>query len=414
MPNPWIFKNVLGLSGESEMSEPLNERILSLLAALNSDGLTSGKMPALQNVDWPVMITAIKKTGMAGYFSTLLFQTDIDFKIPAAEVETLKKAARRITAYNALYESECARLLKGFSAMGVENILLKGFSYMEDIFGDTSARRMGDIDLLIRPDHRVTVMNYMLAEGYSNYVTPSFKGSQDDFTSLADLKGESHFMKKSGALTVNIDLHWRLRANFPMNDYLALDRFPWWEHNGTVIIGGVLARRLSPEMQFIHLALHFALHHQYTGLRWFIELSLFIKRFRNDLDWEFIYTIGSPLDCRKLLGVCLRLVADYLGDSWAASAVWRRFLPSRALLPGEYRFYKSCLMRDSWSRFSKYVCMLLSPASLSGRLRMISHFLFDSQGIIMWHGSDTKVPKWLQPFYSLYIVGCQLLRGKRA
>lgn len=329
-------------------------------------------------------------------------------------IDTLKKNARRITAYNAFYESECAKLLKELSALGVECILLKGFSFMEDIYGDTSARNVGDIDLLIRPEDRAKVMNYMLAGGYSNYITPSFKGSPDDFSRLSDLKGEAHFLKISGALTVNIDLHWRLRANFPMNDYLALDQLPWREHNGTVMMGGVPARRLSPEMQFIHLALHFALHHQYTGLRWFIELCLFIRRFGGDLDWEFIYTTASSSDCRKLLGVCLRLAADYLGDSWVSHAVWRKFLPDRVLLPGEYRFYKSCLMRDSRSRIFKYVCMLLSSATISGRLRMLSHFLFDSEGIIMWHGPDTRVPKWLQPFYSLYIVGCQLLRGKRA
>jgi hypothetical protein len=403
------------MSRGSKMSgSRLNEDILSLIAALNSGGLVSGKTPALHNVDWPAMIMAIEKTGMAGYFSALLFQTEAGSEVPAAFVDTLKKAAHRIAAYNVFYESECARILQGLSSTGVENILLKGLSYMEDIYGDTSARRMSDIDLLIRPDDRMKVLEYMLAGGYSNYVIPSFKGSLEDFTNLTDLIGEAHFMKKSGALTVSIDLHWRLRAGYPMNNYLALDRFPWWENTDTVIIGGVPARRLSPEMQFIHLALHFVIHHQYTGLRWFIELCLFIKRYGNDLDWEFIYRTAASLDCRKLLGVCLRLAADYLGDSWPGSAMWRRFLPSHSILPGEYLIYKRCLMRSSRSRLASYICMTLSPATFAGRLKMISYFLLDTQGVIFWHGSGTRVPKFLQPFYNLYIIGMQLLRGKRA
>jgi hypothetical protein len=70
-------------------------------------------------MDWLAMITAIKKTGMAGYFSDLLFQTEAGLKIPVADADALKRAAHRIAAHNALCESECAKLLKGLSAAGI-------------------------------------------------------------------------------------------------------------------------------------------------------------------------------------------------------------------------------------------------------------------------------------------------------
>ncbi|HUN54995.1 MAG TPA: nucleotidyltransferase family protein [Smithella sp.] len=391
-----------------------NKKILSIIAALNSDERPFVNMSDLHDAEWPAMVEAIQKTGMAGYFYSLFSQMDAHGEIPATVIETLRKSARRVAAHNVFYESQCAALLKGLSAAGVDNIILKGMSYMQDIYGDTSARTMSDIDLLIHPDDRLKTLEFLMACGYSNYIIPSFQGTPEDFTDLTDLTGEAHFMKKTGALTVNIDLHWRLRARYPMNDYLALDSFPWWENSGTVMIGSVPAKRLSIEMQFIHLALHFAIHHQYTGLRWFIELGLFIRRFGNDLDWEFIYGAASSPDCRKLLGVCLRLIADYMGNSWTGSEVWRRFLPKSSMLPGEYRVYKNCLMREERSRLASYICMPLSPATLSGRLRLMSSFLFDSQGVILWHGSDTRVPKWLKPFYNLYIIGRQLLSVSRA
>jgi hypothetical protein len=284
---------------------------------------------------------------------------------------------------------------------------------MEDIYGDTSARTMSDIDLLIRPADRLKVLEYLTAEGYSNYVIPLFQGEDDDFSKLTDIIGEAHFMKKSGALTINIDLHWKMRAGYPMSDYLALDKLPWWENTGAVVIENTTARRLSPEMQFIHLALHFALHHQYTGLRWFVELVLFLKRYGNELDWDFIYETASTDDCRKLLGVCLRLSADYMGESWPGAPNRQKFLPDRVLLPGEYRFYKRCLMRQSRSRLSSYACMPLFPATIKGRLGMVHHFLFDPQGVMFWHGSKTEIPGLLRPFYNFYIIGSQLLRGRR-
>lgn len=391
----------------------LNEKLLSIVAALNPGGGLAVKTPVFHHADWPAMVAVIEKSGIAGYFSALLFQTEAGSEIPATVADTLRRAARRVAARNAFYESECARILKGLAAAGVEHILLKGLSYMEDIYGDTSARTMSDIDLLIRPADRMKALEYLLAEGFSNYVIPSFKGNRDDFVKLTDLIGESHFIKKSGALAVGIDLHWRLRAGYPLNDYLALDSFPWWDHTGTVMIGDASARRLLPEMQFMHLALHFAIHHQYTGLRWFVELALFIKRYGNDLDWEFIYRTASSPDCRKLLGVCLRLIADYLGNAWNGAALWRRFLPDSSLLPGEYSFYQRCLMRDARSRLASYCCLLLCPATPAGRMKLIYYFLFDAQGVTFWQGSETKVPKLLQPFYNLYLVGSQLLRGRR-
>ncbi|MBN1473932.1 MAG: nucleotidyltransferase family protein [Syntrophaceae bacterium] len=390
----------------------LNKSILSLISVLNSDGHIPGKATTLQKIDWPATVTAITNRGLAGYFSFLFSQSRINSEIPATVVDTLRRASHRIAAHNVFYEAQCAKIVKELTASGVENIVLKGFSYMQELFGDTSSRSLSDIDVLIRPDNRMKALEYLLAEGYEIYIIPSFKGSRDDFTILSDITGETHFMKKSGALSVNIDLHWKMRAEFPMNNYLYLDKLPWWENTAAFMIGGVPAKRLSLEMQFIHLALHFASHHHYTGLRWFVELFLFLKTFGEKLDWKFIYQTASSNDCRKLLGVCLRLVNDYLGDSCPASAIWPRFLPGRALLPGEYRFYKNCLVRDEKSRLAEYICMPLSPASVTGRLKMIYYFLFDEQGVVFWEGSGRKVPKMLYPFYVLYIVPRQLLRRR--
>lgn len=395
------------------IEQPINKIILSVIVALNSDVPDSADNAGLENLDWPALTKTIQKTGMAGYFASLFLQNKNCPEMPITALENLNHAARRVAALNVFYETECALILQGLSSIGVETILLKGLSYMEDIYGDTSARTMSDIDLLIRPADRLKALEYLAAEGYSNYVIPLFQGEHDDFSRLTDIIGEAHFMKKSGALTINIDLHWTFRPGYPMRDYLGLDGLPWWENSDAVVIENVTARRLSPEMQFIHLALHFALHHQYTGLRWFIELVLFLKRYGNELDWDFIYETAATNDCRKLLGICLKLSADYMGESWPGASFRQRFLPDNALLPGEYRFYKRCLMRESRSRLSSYACMPLFPATIKGRLGMIHHFLFDPQGVMFWHGSKTNIPRLLRPLHNLYIIGSQLLRGRR-
>ncbi|HDS05816.1 MAG TPA: hypothetical protein ENN95_02120, partial [Deltaproteobacteria bacterium] len=201
-----------------------NKKILSLLSFLYSGGNAKSNVSALTVIDWPEMTALIMKKGLVGHFYSMLYQNPTAAAlIPADTMERLKTAARRVAAHNVFYESQCSKILDGLSAAGIENILLKGFSYMQDIYGDTSARGMSDIDLLIRPDDRLKALEYLLGEGYEIYVIPSFKGSREDFPALTDITGETHFMKKSGALTVGVDLHWKMRAEFPMNNYLDLD-----------------------------------------------------------------------------------------------------------------------------------------------------------------------------------------------
>lgn len=392
----------------------LNQKILALVSALHSDCGAVADQSLRDALSTPELVDAIKKTGMAGYFCALLDENRKRLGIAPSVIEELKVSTRRTAAKNVFYEAQCARLLCSFSSRGIPHILLKGLSYMEDVFGDISARTMSDIDLLIRPDDRLRALEVLLEESYAVYFIPLFQGPKEDFHKLTDLIGEAHFVKKSGALTINIDLHWKLRPGYPMSDYLHLDKLPWWENTTSVVIGDAPAKRLSPDMQFLHLALHLGLHHQYTGLRWFVEFCLFLKRYGHELAWDNINALAGSKDCRKLVGICLKLAEDYMGASWPGVAQWKNFLSADALLPGEYPLYRHCVLRDSRSRFASYLCMALFPATIRGRMEMIRHFLFDPEGVSFWHGTGKKLPKGLQIFYGLYIVGRQMFAGRRA
>jgi hypothetical protein len=354
---------------------------------------------------------------MAGFFSDLISGHELSIGIPPEAANELKKAARMTAVHNAFYEDRISRILRDISAPGVECLLLKGFSYMTEIYGNNSARKVSDIDLLIHPADRFRVLDYILNEGFTPYIDPGFRGTRDEFMEVTDFTGESHFAKKSGALTFNLDLHWKMQACFegyPLNDMLSVGSYPWWETCSSTDIGGMAVKRLSPEMQFIHMAVHFAAHHQYNGLRWFIEFSLFLKKYGNDLDWQFIRKTAAASHCRKLIGVTMRMASEVLGDSWPAAASWRAFLPPFAMLPGEYHFYKKNLRRDYRSRLAVYVCMAFSPSTLAGRFRMVSYFLFNPEAVMFWRVSGMPVPKWLQPCYIFYRLIRDALRKRHA
>lgn len=394
-----------------------NKTILRLFAALNSHGSIESKGQDFRYLDWPALVSKVDEAGLAGYFANVLSAPEMSDAIPKEASVALNNAARRIAAHNTFYEDQASKIIMGLSALGVECVLLKGFSYMTEIYGNNSARKMSDIDLLIHPADRCKVCDYFLGESFAPYIDPDFRGSADEFIRMTNFTGEAHYTKKIGALALHIDLHWKVQANFdgyPMNDALALDTLPWWKSTSHVEIGKATALRLSPEMQFIHMATHFAIRHQFNGLRWFIELCLFIQKYGNVINPESIRAIVSSQDCRKILGITLRMTEEYLGYSFENRLNWRDFMPEGALLPREYSFYKNCLMRNSRSEIAVYLCMLLAPSTMAGRWNMIKYFLFDPNAVRFWRVSGKSVSKWLQPFYILYRLIREALRRRHA
>ena len=395
----------------------LNKNILRLFTVLNSPGSIESKVQDFRYLDWPALVSKINEAGLAGYFADVLSAPEMSGVIHKEALVKLTNAARRIAAHNAFYEDQASKILTGLSALGVECLLLKGFSYMAEIYGNNSARRMSDIDLLIHLADRFRVRDYLLSESFIPYIEPTFRGSADEFILVADFAREAHYTKKTGVLALHIDLHWKMQANFeghPMNDALALDTLPWWYSTSHVAIGKATALRLSPEMQLIHMAIHFALHHQFNGMRWFIELCLFIHKFGNVIKPESISAIVRSPDCRKVLGITLRMTEEALGYSFENRLNWRGFMPKGALLPGEYSFYKKCLMRNYRSKIATYLCMLLAPSTMAGRWRMVKYFLFDPHSVMFWWVSGKSGSKWLQPFYIFYRLIREALRRRHA
>jgi len=395
----------------------LNKNILRLFTVLNSPGSIESKGQAFRYLDWPALVSKIDEAGLAGYFADVLSAPEMSDTIPKEASVALTNAARRIAAHNVFYENQTSKILTGLSELGVDCLLLKGFSYMTDIYGDNSARKMSDIDLLIHLADRFRVRDYLLSGSFIPYIEPTFRGSADEFIRVADFAREAHYTKKIGSLALHIDLHWKMQANFdghPMNDALALDTLPWWNSTSIIEIGDAVIQRLSPEMQFIHMAIHFALHHQFSGMRWFIELCLFIHKFGNVIKPGSISAIVRSPDCRKVLGITLRMTEEALGYSFENRLHWRGFMPKGALLPGEYRFYKKCLMRNHRSKITTYLCMLLAPSTMAGRWHMVKYFLFDPHSVMFWWVSGKSVSKWLQPFYILYRLIREALRRRHA
>ena len=154
-------------------------------------------------------------------------------------------------------------------------------------------------------------------------------------------------------------------------------------------------------MQFIHLACHFALNHQFRGAKWFVDLVQFTEKYGEHLDWRYIHGVVTEANVKKVIGITLKLVSEVTGEDGQAAAKSKEFLAGR-VTAAEYNFYKSSLFPDR-SHTRTYLSHLLMPCRLNDKLRVLSYLLFDSTAMPHWRTAGKKgLPPALQPFYLVY------------
>ena len=381
------------------------------ISRLNSSGLEHQR--CFTQAEWDRIAAGVSRCGIAGFMLDCISASAQSINPPPAVMDKLQMEARGLAMRNAFYESEGARVLQGINSTNTQYIVLKGFSYMEKIYGNTGARSVGDIDILVQPQDFPKVRDHLLQSGFSYYIHPDFRGTEEEFVRFTEYMGETSFLKKTGILSLVLDLHWHIKAyreGSPINAFFPIHDYPWMDFTDTARLGDTEIRCLSPEMHLIHMAMHFSLHHQYNGIKWFLEICIFLDKFGQALDWDFIYKIvGSP-DCRKALEVTLLLAEEVMGESRPAGRMRRAGRSVKGMLPGEYRFYKKCLLHGRDSILVRYLAFILLPADIKGRIRMLSYILFDQSAVPHWRVDGKKRSRWLQPLYIGYRAGEALLR----
>lgn len=314
--------------------------------------------------------------------------------------ETLKEwkmLARKVALQNLLYENEGSKILKGLYERGVRCTLLKGFSYMEKLYGNTWTRPVSDLDILISQNHFPCVKDYLLTNEFTMF--------RSDFVREWDringkLFDEQHFFKQYGVFTLNLDFHWvRVQGDSDNELQYDLNGLNWTKNTERVRFGEIEADCLNLEMLFIHCVDHYALHHTfYKGFKWFIDLCQFVVQLGEQLDWSFIRSVVTEPNSRKAFGITLRLIHEVVGNAGPAAANWRDFWPGRGL-PGEYFLYRRQLLSGS-PKTILFLYQLLFPVRMKDKLKMLSFLLFSgNRNTFFAFGRQLT---FLRPLYVFY------------
>lgn len=327
------------------------------------------------------------------FFFAAISSAVVLLEIPPETLKEWQMLTQKIALRNMLIESEGSKILKRLSEQGVRCTLLKGFSHMEKLYGNTWVRPVSDLDILISQNDFPFVKDYLLTDGFTIF--------QSDTTRKWDqvngkLFTEQHFFKNFGVCTLNLDFHWDgVPASIePQYD---LECYSWTENTERVRFGDIEVDCLNSEMQMIHCVDHLALHHSfYNGLKWFLDLCQFVVKLGGQLDWTFIRSVVTKPNSRKAFGITLRLIHEVVGDAGPAAGNWRDFWPGRGL-PGEYFLYRQQLLSGHPKTFS-CLYQLLLPVKIKDKFKILSVLLFNGN-TFSFLGRQRP---FLRPLYILY------------
>lgn len=291
---------------------------------------------------------------------------------PPAVRAALEAAYWRTKVANLLALDAVDQFTGALEAIDVPFVLLKGAALAFTLYTDAARRPIGDIDILVHPEHVAVALRVLALLGYAPApggpaAAIAARVAAGDARTL-QRHCEVTMLRSVGAahqLPMQVDLHWSLNCRTLLRR--TMDAAWFWDHT-RLFLAGPGARHhlrsrlrvLGDEAQLLHLCAH-TLQHGIPRLRWTYDMAYLIAR--RFIDWEVV--LEGAARCRLSLAVQSSLAAVALVWGIAPPSWVEERLAALPVSGAELR-----LRRATWSGDGRMVaaCDLLSQPSLSSAL----------------------------------------------
>ncbi len=263
-------------------------------------------------------------------------------------------------------------LLEALNGRGVSPVLLKGVYIGEAIYEDPALRTMCDIDLLVSEE------DFDISTGVLELL--GYKSEFDSDCPEDRIIQVGETFVHTGDRFMIVDLHRSLRSM----DYYLFPSSEVWAHTSEKSLYGFRAQILSPELNFIYMALH-ALNHG-PILRDWLDLVLILNR--TSFDWDKFIHLSTVLGVRRPMW----WIFQEMGNEWEsippvevdnALAAYRPHWLEDRLISGRLRyfwlFYARTQLLDGWYSKIRYMKSRLLPSksyreALTGTTHWLPYF----------------------------------------
>ncbi len=232
-------------------------------------------------IDWDLLIDKAAWHRLLPLVSYHLRSPDLIAFIPKPVLDRLSSLHYYNLVRNMVLQDELSRLLSALNNQNIPVIVLKGAALLETVYSDISLRPMGDIDILVRPEHLDQAESIALQQGYGFLVDHEVqKHTKQNCRHLANLWHH----EKNMMLEIH---HHIVSQDEPY--YFNLDGF--WARAKPVLISNTPALVLAPEDLLIHLSIRFLLDRRYqsnSALGQICDISEVIKHYSDSLNWGLI------------------------------------------------------------------------------------------------------------------------------
>lgn len=272
-------------------------------------------------------------------------------------------AGERVTEES--YEEKAGTLIKVaefikvtdlFRATGIEFIPLKGPLLSYRLYGDATARRYGDIDILVDPPDVDKARAVLLKAGYNEYM---FSWPVSVSGKKKALRYWHHVSFKDPEAGVITELHWRL-SNKQWLNFRDADRFVS-ENLYTVGFYGKKYQVLNPEAELLYLVIHGGVH-RWGMLKWLADVHRYLEI--STPDTEKFCGLVKWFGCGRMVALCNRMLEEYFPGA--------PILPGGTQLPG----YMERITKETIERSSS-----TGPGSIREILRLLRYSLIVYPGI---------------------------------
>ena len=188
-------------------------------------------------------------------------------------------------------------LLAGFSAAGLDTIILKGSALLALYYPDPGLRPMSDLDVLIRTAEVEAAMALLRRSGWTPQVEVP-----------ARTIPVTHSLLFQDAEGTRLDLHWHVlwESCGP-----GLDDDFWAAAVGTAV-GGVPTAALCPADQVFHACVHGVAWNPVPPLRWAADAVVVLRIARASIAWERLLMQARRLRLVLLLRKALAFLRSAL------------------------------------------------------------------------------------------------------
>ncbi|TAL11934.1 MAG: hypothetical protein EPO02_03045 [Nitrospirae bacterium] len=341
-----------------------------LLGLLNGAGAEDLASPPPDDPQWQAIIREADRHGLAPILYRWLNDSGRAAQLPPSALDVLKTQVFKLAARNLVLAQEAASILPAFESRQLVCAPVRGLALAELLYGDITARPMGDLDLLVRKDDLPAVAAALTELGFRE--VDRRPGFARTYSNTLEFVKDRHGW-------IIVEPHWTI-AYPPFADRIDMDAV--WKRCVRGRALGMETWLLSREDLVLHLCCHLVHKKDDAPLLWFYELDRLIRQAGAALDWSQVVQIaretGQSLLIAEALRSTRRLFATPVPESVALQlkAASARTTPS----VGGFADHRVAhlLAGDSCADGRESLTLFFAIKGLRAKIRYLSALLFPS------------------------------------